>query len=198
MILEVSRTTGVLNGYKAMEVKTHYGISGLKRSQPVYHCRNKVYEVGKTAKQSGEVRLCDNGIHFCLKVEQVFDYYKFDLDTIQRGELVVAEVETTEDAISEMEVAVSPYGAISDSVQKVATNKLTIKRILPYAELMEFLNDGKYNEGIGNIGHNNIGNNNIGNNNIGSFNTGNNNVGDWNVGNDNVGDNNKGDNNKGH
>lgn len=39
------------------------------------HGDNTVYEVGKTYTVEGEVKICENGYHFCKKCVDVYDYY---------------------------------------------------------------------------------------------------------------------------
>lgn len=55
------------------------GIVGYKVFNPDWTCRNNFkYEVGKTYKHEGEIGLCKEGFHFCKKVNDCFNYYRFD------------------------------------------------------------------------------------------------------------------------
>ena len=38
-------------------------------------CRGMQYEVGKTYHQDGKIRTCENGLHFCKYLNQVFSFY---------------------------------------------------------------------------------------------------------------------------
>ena len=50
-------------------------MKGYKGFDMNLQCRGKQYEVGKIHHQDGEIRLCDNGIHFCKSLNEVFEYY---------------------------------------------------------------------------------------------------------------------------
>ena len=34
------------------------------------------YEIGKTFHADGKIEVCDNGLHFCIRMTDVFDYYE--------------------------------------------------------------------------------------------------------------------------
>ena len=50
-------------------------------------CRDMQYAVGETFEISGEIELCGNGLHFCNKLVDCFNYYDFN------SENKVAEIE---------------------------------------------------------------------------------------------------------
>ena len=73
-------------------------------------CRGFQYEVGKTYEVDGEISLCENGLHFCENLKDVFDYYNRD------GENRFFEVEVV--------------GQVVSGNDKSVTNKLKIIREL--------------------------------------------------------------------
>ena len=121
-------------------------------------------------------------MHFCKRAADCFNYYSFN------PENKVAEV-----------VA---YGAVAEYGDKCCTDKLEIIREIPWGELLEIVNSGRYCAGYGNAGDKNSGDKNSGNwnsgdKNSGNWNSGDKNSGDWNSGDKNSGDKNSGDKNSG-
>ena len=41
-------------------------------------CRGMQYEIGKTYRVQGEIKLCKNGLHFCTNLCDVFAFYSKD------------------------------------------------------------------------------------------------------------------------
>ena len=41
-------------------------------------CRGMQFEVGKTYHVDGKIELCSNGLHFCKKLRDCFNYYSID------------------------------------------------------------------------------------------------------------------------
>ncbi|MEO6303825.1 MAG: hypothetical protein ABIP51_11705 [Bacteroidia bacterium] len=78
------------------------------------------FEVGKSASIKGKVKLCKNGIHFCKKLYQVFNYYTFDNSNPYRFFGSV---------ISE--------GVCDISSEKICTSKLKIKEIIPNSTILK-------------------------------------------------------------
>ena len=163
-------------------------IKGYKVFNPDWTCRGFQYEVGKTFKHEGDIKICGSGFHFCKKASDCFNYYNFDSNN------KVAEVIAT--------------GNVETKYDKSVTDEIIIVREIPWTELLTIVNSGRYctgfdnfgnkNTGNSNTGNSNTGNNNIGSNNTGSFNTGNCNSGAYNTGVYNTGDNNTGDLNTGN
>lgn len=85
---------------------------------------------------------CGQGMHFCRRAIDCFNYYSFDPDN------KVAEV-----------VA---YGEIVEESDKCCTNKLKIVREISWQELLGLVNTGKECTGKGNTGDRNTGNYNTG------------------------------------
>ena len=162
-------------------------IKGYKVFRPDWTCRDFQYEVGKTYKHDGEIKICKAGFHFCQKLSDCFNYYTFDSDN------KVAEVEAV--------------GLVETRGDKSVTNEIKIVKELTWLEVLNLVNIGKNctgydnngdcNTGNGNTGSNNTGNGNTGNCNTGDFNVGNFNIGRWNAGSFNVGNYNNGHNNIG-
>ena len=124
------------------------------------HGDNTVYEVGKTYTVEGEVKICENGYHFCKKCVDVYDYYSKSCR--------ICEVNVT--------------GAVQTQGNKSVGRKLKILRELTADEISSLCNSGNRNSGYCNSGDWNSGNRNSGNRNSGDWNSG-----DWNSGNRNSG-----------
>ena len=129
------------------------------------HGDNTVYEVGKTYTVEGEVRICENGYHFCKKCVDVYDYYSKPCR--------ICEVSVT--------------GAVQTQGNKSVGRRLKILRELTADEINSLCNSGYWNSGDWNSGNRNSGYCNSGNRNSGNCNSGNRNSGDWNSGNRNSG-----------
>ena len=155
-------------------------MKGYKVFKSDWTCRGFCYEVGKTYEMKEDPVCCERGFHFCGKLIDCFNYYKFD------SENKVAEIEAT--------------GAIDDggNEEKYCTNKIKIVRELTWHEVLDLVNTGKDNTGKSNTGNWNTGDRNTGNWNTGNRNTGDWNTGDWNTGNRNTGNRNTGDWNTGN
>ena len=124
------------------------------------HGDNTVYEVGKTYTVEGEVKICENGYHFCKKCVDVYDYYSKPCR--------ICEVNVT--------------GAVQTQGNKSVGRKLKILRELTADEISSLCNSGDRNSGNWNSGDRNSGDRNSGNRNSGNWNSGNRNSGDWNSG----------------
>lgn len=140
-----------------------------------YYCPGKFEE-------DVTLRLCNRGMHFCEKLSDCFNYYRFN------PENKVAEV--------------FAYGTVLSKGDKSVTDKLEIVREIPWDEVLRLVNIGKdctglCNTGDRNTGDRNTGNYNTGHRNTGYWNTGNRNTGRCNTGNRNTGNYNTGDMNTG-
>jgi len=156
-------------------------------------CRDFQYEIGKTYKYEGEIKLCESGFHACMKLIDCFRYYDFD----------------PENKVAEVEMG----GEIIHGDDKSVCSEITIVKELSWGEVLDLVNTGKGNTGIRNSGKWNSGNcnsgnwnsgdwnsgiSNSGNRNSGSGNSGNRNTGNWNSGYKNGGDRNSGNRNTGN
>ena len=94
------------------------------------HGDNTVYEVGKTYTVEGEVRICENGYHFCKKCVDVYDYYNKPCR--------ICEVNVT--------------GAVQTQGNKSVGRKLKILRELTTDEISSLCNSGNWNSGNWNSG----------------------------------------------
>ena len=139
------------------------------------HGDNTVYEVGKTYAVEGEVRICENGYHFCKKCVDVYDYYSKPCR--------ICEVSVT--------------GAVQTQGNKSVGRRLKILRELTANEISSLCNSGYWNSGDRNSGDWNSGDRNSGNWNSGDWNSGDRNSGDRNSGDRNSGNWNSGDWNSG-
>ena len=159
-------------------------MKGYKVFNPDWTCRDMQYEVGKTYEMKETPIICERGFHFCERVVDCFEYYRFDSNN------KVAEIE----AFGELD--------FEEDENKHCTNKIKIIRELNWHEVLDLVNTGKGCTGIHNSGNRNSGNRNSGdwnsgNGNSGNWNSGNRNSGNWNSGNRNSGDWNSGDWNSG-
>ena len=152
-------------------------VKGFKVLNPDWTCKNKQYGCPGRFEEDVTPSVCNEGMHFCKKAADCFNYYRFD------PENKVAEV-----------VA---YGTVAEDGDKCCTDKLEIVREIPWAEVLEIVNMGKGCTGLCNSGDWNSGNRNSGNWNSGNRNSGNRNSGDWNSGDWNSGDWNSGNRNSG-
>ena len=125
-------------------------VKGFKVFNPDWTCRNKAYTCPGKFEEDVTPSVCDEGMHFCKKAADCFNYYRFD------PENKVAEV-----------VA---YGTVAEDGDKCCTDKLEIVREIPWAELLEIVNTGKGCTGLWNSGDWNSG----------DCNSGDWNSGDWN------------------
>ena len=148
-------------------------VKGFKVLNPDWTCKNKQYGCPGRFEEDVTPSVCNEGMHFCKKAADCFNYYRFD------PENKVAEV-----------VA---YGTVAEDGDKCCTDKLEIVREIPWAEVLEIVNMGKGCTGLCNSGDWNSGNRNSGNRNSGNCNSG-----DWNSGNRNSGNRNSGNWNSGN
>ena len=139
------------------------------------HGDDTVYEVGKTYTVEGEIKICENGYHFCKKCVDVYDYYSKPCR--------ICEVNVT--------------GAVQTQGNKSVGRKLKILRELTADEISSLCNSGNCNSGNCNSGDWNSGNCNSGDCNSGNCNSGNCNSGNCNSGNCNSGNCNSGNCNSG-
>jgi len=153
-------------------------VKGFKVLNPDWTCKNKQYGCPGRFEEDVTPSVCNEGMHFCKKAADCFNYYRFD------PENKVAEV-----------VA---YGTVAEDGDKCCTDKLEIVREIPWAEVLEIVNMGKGCTGLCNSGDCNSGDWNSGNRNSGNRNSGNRNSGDWNSGNRNSGNRNSGNRNSGN
>ena len=112
-------------------------VKGFKVFNPDWTCRNKAYTCPGKFEEDVTPSVCDEGMHFCKKAADCFNYYRFD------PENKVAEV-----------VA---YGTVAEDGDKCCTDKLEIVREIPWAELLEIVNTGKGCTGLCNSGDCNSG-----------------------------------------
>ena len=149
-------------------------VKGYKVFNKDWICRYKQYTCpGRFKEENISLRLCGEGMHFCLDIKDCFTYYEFDPNNH------VAEV--------------IAHGKVVQDDDKCCTDDLEIVREIPWDEVLRIVNIGKDCTGFGNTGDWNTGNWNTGNRNTGNWNTGDWNTGNWNTGNRNTGDWNTGD-----
>jgi len=136
-------------------------MKGFKVFGPDFKCRDFQYEENKVFEISEELKMCRNGIHFCEKAVNCFNYYSFGPSNI------VCEVEALGEVVTEGD--------------KSATNRLLVGKRLTWKEVLDLVNTGHDNTGYRNTGHQNTSNWNTGNYNTGDCNTGDYNSGHFNT-----------------
>lgn len=99
------------------------------------HGDDTVYEVGKTYTVEGEIKICENGYHFCKKCVDVYDYYSKPCR--------ICEVSVT--------------GAVQTQENKSVSRRLKILRELTADEISSLCNSGDRNSGNRNSGNRNSG-----------------------------------------
>ena len=100
-------------------------LKGYKGMTKEMTCRGMKFEVGKTYRVDGEIKICQNGLHFCTNLSDVFKYYGTDDSRFFK-------VETKQPVFSEGD--------------KSVTSELTIVREISNVELSRC----KYGNGNGN------------------------------------------------
>ena len=152
-------------------------VKGYKVFNSDWTCRGFQYAVGETFRYDGDIEIHSTGFHFCTKIADCFNYYRFDSSN------KVAEIEAIGDVITDGD--------------KSVTNEIRIIREISWHEVLELANTGYHNTGYHNTGDYNTGYRNSGDHNTGYHNTGDYNSGDYNTGYHNTGDYNSGDYNSG-
>lgn len=136
---------------------------GYKNLNKDWTCRSFKFEVGKTYKQKGLLKMCSNGFHFHINPFDLFTFYNFN-------DSIVVEIEAYGDVITEKNKSVCSeikiIREISGDDLKLLGNMIT--------------NSGWGNSGNWNSGHYNSGDRNSGHYNSGDWNSGDRNSGDWN------------------
>ena len=160
------RITGAMKGYKAFNNDLT--------------CLNFQYEIGKEYEIEGELKLCENGFHFCENIADCYAYYPAEDSTR------ICEVEASGEIIS-------------NGMKKFCASKIKILSEVTDERKKCNINDsaGYLNVGSDNTGNCNVGNHNSGTSNTGNFNRGSSNTGAYNIGSCNSGTHNLGDSNTG-
>jgi PPE-repeat protein len=173
-------------------------MKGYKIFNPDMKCLGFQFEVGKTYKIEGELKMCENGFHFCKELKDCYEFYSFDYKN------PFCEIETGLEVL--------------EDEKKCCCSEIRIVKKLDLSEILEELNlfcssnrgssnrgsdnigsfnKGSFNKGSDNTGSSNRGSFNTGSFNTGSFNTGSSNRGSFNRGSDNRGSSNRGSDNRG-
>ena len=115
-------------------------MKGYKVFNPDWTCKGFKYEVGKKYHCDGKISCCKNGFHFCTKLADCFNYYKFNSNN------KVAEIEASGDIDSK-----------EDDTKHCASD-IEIIREITWHEVLDMINEGKDNTGMCNTGDCNTGN----------------------------------------
>ena len=95
------------------------------------------WEVGKEFKQEGRIEACSVGFHFCIKPEDVFNYYDFDP--------------------TNRVCKVTALGDVKHNNDKSVTNHIRIDEEITWHEVLDLVNMGVGNTGLKNSGDRNSG-----------------------------------------
>lgn len=93
-------------------------IHGYKAFENNWKCRDKQYICPGEFETTNGVSLCQHGMHFCEKIDDVFKYYGPHLDYIKIAEVIA-------------------HGSIVSGFNKSCTDKLTIVKELSIAEILQ-------------------------------------------------------------
>ena len=184
-----------LNKFVKAEEVLIKGVSmiGYKAFDKDLKCRGFQYEVGKSYKIEGELKICENGFHFCENLKDVYSYYPKSENTR------VCKVESLGELIKDSDKSVTSEIKIVEEISLDELIKLTdgLKFNTGYRNTGRY-STGNYNTGYFNTGYRNTGNYSTGNYNTGNYNTGNFNTGHYNTGHYNTGYRNTGNYNTGN
>ena len=159
--IDIVAPNGIIDGFKAMN----------KHNDGSLNCRHFTFKVGEVYTQSGAIKACSNGFHFCENILNTLNYYNR-----------VSSVIYTK---------VRGWGSVAKEGDKVAVQHLFVNSLYNHSH-------EDFNSGNRNSGNRNSGDGNSGNWNSGDGNSGNRNSGDWNSGNRNSGDGNSDNGNSGN
>ena len=124
------------DGVTSINSSTFYGCSGLTSKKANYkafcikngelYCLNKEYKEGIENSVQGALKLCQNGIHYCTNLFEIFDYYHGGLDK--------------DIAIYEIEVG---NKIVTSDTSKSCTNSCVLKKRLYREDIIKILNGDK-------------------------------------------------------
>lgn len=77
-IIEVNKDNEVEPRVEIYDGKEYVWVDGYKGTDKFMTCRNFVYKLNKIYDLGKEPIECKSGFHFCLDLEDVYDYYQFD------------------------------------------------------------------------------------------------------------------------
>jgi hypothetical protein len=166
------RTQRSCKGFLFIKIMELQVTKGFKVTDKNMQCRGYQFEMGKEFTEKGTLSLCNNGFHFCEKLNSCFNYYSF----------------SSENRVFEIEA----IGKVKSEGDKSAALQIRFVRELTWAEVLNMANTGIDNTGHSNSGNWNSGNWNSGDRNSGNWNSGYRNSGNWNSGNCNSGNSNSG------
>ena len=90
-------------------------------------CRKFKYEVGKTYKMDGAVKICERGFHYCVNADDVFNYYDY-----------INEVTTF--------LEIEAVGNVHTNGDKSVTDEIKIVREIPLSEWNNLFTRYKFNK----------------------------------------------------
>lgn len=124
------------------ELKDRYGwIEGYKGTNSKMQCANDFqFELNKEYSIDGEAELCENGFHFCFRLEDVFRYYYFN--TENRFFKVKAYINISEfERQQQRNIECYDYYRGSKMLDKFVASKIILTEELGYQELRKYIED---------------------------------------------------------
>ena len=134
-------------GYKGFNVDENNRLYCNPNGIPYY------FEVGKTYEIIGQLKMCNNGFHYCRKLNDIDEHYNLKTS-------VICEIQILGSNIHDIDG------------KKSCASKIKILRILTKEQVWTISNTGKDNTGFINSGNRNSGNYNSGDYNSGNYNSG--------------------------
>lgn len=110
------------NGYGTTWYVTQESVYGFKAFNSDMTCRNKQYSIGQTNIEDCMPIPCEQGMHFCTTLMDVYHYYFLEPDT------KIAIVKSEPGAIT-----------VTSTFNKFCTNKLKVFRLLSGEEIVSLL-----------------------------------------------------------
>ena len=102
-------------------------------------CKGIQYKVGKTYTMKDDPIICKIGFHACGNLADCFNYYSFDPENKVAEVMILGKI------------------AYDENKSKLCTNKLKVKKLLAWEEVMRLANSGDWNSGHRNSGNRNSG-----------------------------------------
>jgi hypothetical protein len=172
--------------------------TGYKVTNPDLSCNGYQFKLKTIHTQTGTLKICANGFHFCTELNDCFNYYNFDPNNRVFEVIAYGDLDTNGDKSCALEIKLVKELSWIEVLKLVNTGSGNSGRMNAGNDNAGYYNAGNYNAGNRNAGNRNAGNYNAGYYNAGNRNAGNDNAGNYNAGNRNAGNYNAGNRNAGN